>query len=412
MQTLHRQRISPFTERLLTMMLVSLSVKGIAGECRWLPFRATTAFKTEASAAPWQSESKKDWDNLRRYQRMPPSIFAPGGRLHSVERAMEALSSSNDPNCNLVIALNCRDGLVVATNGNHPPNAAMFVAGEEGKHRSVYTNTTSANSGDCLLDCTKPEERTSSLWLGSAGGEDASPLPPWSHPSICIVRIPFTENENIFAITAGYALHSQILRHRIRQLADSIYEANDDEIFGGNRSWQQRIRSSLSVAVLARRLADQFQRPTQNQGQKVPRMLVSCALIVGANEGIWQIDPTGQFWQCQVAVVGHGADQARSHLVQKILAKDLSEINGGEYADADATCAQLHSILKNLSIPDALKLARECFQQKMGCKPALARTKASNENFQTDLEPSGTQPHQLFLTFSVLRSRAGRQELE
>ena len=98
------------------------------------PFGSPPAFTRQAasreSEIPWHSEtylSKKDWDNLRRYQRAPPSQFAPGGRLHSVETIMEAVSSEMDPTSNLVIALQCQDGIVVLSHRVVPPNAALFL---------------------------------------------------------------------------------------------------------------------------------------------------------------------------------------------------------------------------------------------------------------------------------------------
>ena len=72
---------------------------------------------TSASLAPWQQSSSlgpsaKDEDI---YGDKPLIVFWPGGRLHSVERAVAAASSMEDPSSNLVVAISCRQGIVLVT---------------------------------------------------------------------------------------------------------------------------------------------------------------------------------------------------------------------------------------------------------------------------------------------------------
>lgn len=243
----------------------------------------TQSSPSSTTAAPWHSESylsKKDWDNLRRYQRMPPTIFAPGGRLHAVEQVMDALGSNEDPTSNLVIALHCKDGIVVLSTVSTPPNAAGMLLPTPDKQQ----NTTNTTQSDAKTNATIKTEQVP-LWLdypssmceeGSTEESDS----PWSYSSSSIVRIPFQENENLFAISAGNAVHSQILRHLIRNLAESIYVANDDGLYKPTTSSTAQLqRKCPSVAVLARRLADQFQKPTQSVGGNSGRMLVVGLII-------------------------------------------------------------------------------------------------------------------------------------
>ena len=231
----HRAYSSPW---LMKKILLCLSVHRITSTRR--PFRSPP-FVTRAatsSAAPWQSEtflSKSDWNKLRRYQKQPPSIFSPGGRLHIVERFMQALEE--DPSSNLVVALRCREGVVVASSVQAPANAAFFL------HKNATTST---------------EARDNPLWLDSPLA-DCSSFAPWSYSSSCVVQIPFAENEHLFAITAGNAVHSQIFRQRIRKAANSLYIAEDDGIFAQVKA----NKKSSSVPSLARSLADELQNPTQ-----------------------------------------------------------------------------------------------------------------------------------------------------
>ena len=89
-----------------------------------------------------------------------------------------------------------------------------------------------------------------------------------------VMSIPFFENPHLFAVTAGNAVHSQILRRQIQQLAASLYEHHDDGLLVRQPRPTAALRSCPSVAVLARRLADHCQKPTQTAGSKAGRMLV------------------------------------------------------------------------------------------------------------------------------------------
>lgn len=110
------------------------------------------------------------------------------------------------------------------------------------------------------------------------------------------------------------------------------------------------------------------------------------------NEGIWQVDPTGQFWQCHVAVVGRAAERAKSHLlelIQEQMAASDHTTTTTTTAAATATTTSNDSIvsfLGNLSIPEALNLACRCIQssslrsKKEGLPLAFVRQDSNETN--------------------------------
>jgi len=237
------------------------------GSCRFLCVEAsiTPARTTSSSSVPWHPEtalSQKEWGNLGEYQKKPPYVFAPQGRLYSVDHVMEAVSSPEDPTSNLVVAINCRDGVVVVSTVNAPANAAMVLLPETDQSNTT-THTDLATTA------------STTLFLNQDDTKSCTP------PSTHVVPISFPENNNVFAVTAGNAVHSQILRRKIESLADSMYIENDDgttstKVFAASPALVARKRRTMkspSVAILARRLADLCQKPTQCGG-KPGRMLV------------------------------------------------------------------------------------------------------------------------------------------
>ena len=117
-------------------------------------------------------------------------------------------------------------------------------------------------------------------------------------------------------------------------------------------------------------------------------------MIVGVNEGIWQVDPTGQFWKCQVAVVGQGADKARSFLLEKIATSPTTTSE-----DSEATPVQLQTFFSELSIQDAVMLAGECLQH----------TRASSVSGGNETKtPTSYQP---VIALSMQKSEGGQQEV-
>ena len=167
-----------------------------------------------STAAPWQTSSgTRTLHELKTYEELPPTVFSPTGRLHSVEKIAKDVSAPFDPFSNLVVALTCKDGLVVlSTLATSPPLNA------------------STTSTPLFLVSETP-----------AGGV-LSRLGP-----------------DLAAAIAGNAADGQVMRNKVARLVTSLSESAGD--------------TPVSPAILARRLADNLQLLTQKTGSKEGRIL-------------------------------------------------------------------------------------------------------------------------------------------
>lgn len=162
------------------------------------------------------------------YRDLGPTVFSPGGRLHSVERTVAAASSLRDTSSNLVIALTCRDGVVLVTTCNTSPHLDI---------------TTSVDNED-----------ETALWVTRKGRQHVAP----------IARVA----SEVFMVTGGNAVDSCILREKITRMAEATRQEND----GGT----PLAASSLSCSSLARRVSDHLQSPTQTIGKAGRILAVRC----------------------------------------------------------------------------------------------------------------------------------------
>jgi hypothetical protein len=183
---------------------------------------AAAVTTSSSSSAFWQttdssSSSSRQVLEESTYQDLPPTIFSPTGRLHSVERVMKAATTSHNPTANLLVAVTCRDGLVVVSTVPVSP----------------HLNITTTGSGT-----------NSSLFLVN---ETTTPI---------LVDL----GRHLVAATAGNAVDGQVLRQKLQSMAENSFESQGEE-------------SSVRASELARRLADHLQVPTQTVGGKGGRML-------------------------------------------------------------------------------------------------------------------------------------------
>jgi hypothetical protein len=171
--------------------------------------------------APWQSSTdSRSILEQGIYQDLPPTIFSPTGRLHAVEGVVGA-AKLNQPRSNLVVALHCRDGLVVISTLPTSP----------------HLNTTATNNNNSTS--------TSTLWLV----KDTATTP--------IVDL----SPCITAATAGNAVDGQVLRTKLQAYAEYAMET------------QGQHPHSIQASELARRVADHLQTPTQTVGGRGGRLL-------------------------------------------------------------------------------------------------------------------------------------------
>ena len=131
-----------------------------------------------------------------------------------------------------------------------------------------------------------------------------------------------------------------------------------------------------------------------------PIVSQSCAVIVGVQEGIWQIDPTGQFWSCRVAVAGRGADKARNLLLEHMATK-LNVTDGSAI-----THTQVETIMQSLSVDDAVQFVSECLQSTTGA----AASSSPNAGNETTTTPS--TPRRPLVALTIQKMEKGNQKVQ
>eukprot|EP00980_Cylindrotheca_fusiformis_P003758 scaffold834_cov123-Cylindrotheca_fusiformis.AAC.5 len=129
------------------------------------------------NGAPWQqmNDGQVMVEEFT-YGELPPIVFSPTGRLHVIEGVVRAAKASN-PRANLVMAMNCRDGIVILSSVTLSP----------------YLNTTN-----------------NTLFLDSDS--------VFTHLSPTLV-----------AATAGNAVDGQVLKCKLHQSCQSLVQRCGDE---------------------------------------------------------------------------------------------------------------------------------------------------------------------------------------
>ncbi|CAB9496295.1 expressed unknown protein [Seminavis robusta] len=352
-------------------------------------------------ATPWQDSSTGSGSSgtgsatsSSSYSRtLEPHKFGAGGRMPSMEQAMEAVSSPYDPTSNLVVALPCQDGIIVVSTLPtllSPNSLFLHSYIHEHEHENNSNSTTSTATTINMTNL----------------ATDILTAAETSVQTVSTPFMPLTTHTSHLAVSAGNAMHSHILRRKIIQAhAKSIRIQHDDGSPIMKSTTKNAHVHGWTVQHLARQIADQCQKATQGQDddeRKTP-LLVSSTLLVDCSSThddsdaqgcIWQIDPTGQFWRCQLAIVGNGAKEATNHLLECIRTKQkqrqqqqqqlqeegetkegdyktdpkddttTTEKKGGDVDDDDDDLAEsyvfLREYLRTLSAPDATQLALEC----------------------------------------------------
>ena len=312
------------TMRLLRLALITFCIEGAI------------------SSVPWQ-ESRRDLVHEAHYIDLPPTVFAPSGRLHSVEQILP-LSIANDPACSAVIAFCTKEGMVVVA--TRPKSPHLFDPAPNSSDTSQASNHSNHTTLESLLKQAATE----------------------NNPQGNVFDPPFTYlGPNLLATIAGNSVDAQVIRLLLQDAAET------------SRSSLTR----LTARTAARTLANQLQQRTQLSENG--RLLASTAVLMDANE-LWRVDPTGTFYQCQVAVAGRAADKIHQELIDKLadeMAMDSKRPSG----------QQLRSFVTDLSINRCLTLATRTMQSifttsdkldanclMMGVSTTLSRlTKHSNE---------------------------------
>lgn len=327
------------------------------------------ASSSSSSAAPWQDRSSAVASTGTRpdnslHLELPPTVFAPDGRLYNVEDLSNAVSDESDPSSNTLIAILCRDGVLAVTSSLFPESPYLqYVAMSRSNESNIgyeKNQTSKTTSHDDNVDYNADFLLPSLLLLPDRHHENLAPF----------CRISSNNNNNggiLLAATAGNAVESQILRQRLLGIAELMRSSEElDEIredITGRDDMEESGNSASFVSsspfVVARRLADQHQLRTMELGKG--RILAAVAVLL-SHESLWRVDPAGQFWKCQAVVSGRFAATSERLLWEEIMALNATMDNGNENAaPLDKTSGyQATRIFTSLSMDACLKIATKC----------------------------------------------------
>jgi 20S proteasome alpha/beta subunit len=146
---------------------------------------------------------------------------------------------------------------------------------------------------------------------------------------------------SLLALSAGNPVDSQLLRLLLQNSAEAA-------------------RASLtrqSARLAARNLADQMQQRTQQANKG--RLLASTTVLMDETE-LWRVDPTGQFYQCQVVVAGRAADKVHQEILRE-LTKDMAIKNQRVKRQTLLTAVSKLSLEESLSL--AVRTIHSVFPQ-------------------------------------------------
>ena len=352
----------------------------------------------EASSSPHSSDALE----AARFGPLPPTVFAPGGRLHGVERvAREAYPLADDESSCAVIALRSGSKLKRRMDGADDEEAegefaiisgigaiSPFLHRDEVHELDPDSNNTDKSGYQPLV-----------MDYDGAIEHDSPPTP------ISII------SSNIVAGVGGKGIDSAVLLRRVAEASLSMYKSDNGGVEWFVSHSLEGVNDNahpspiggaarVEVKTLARKMADLAQSSTQSLGGKSGRMLsvshfvvldflcscISCLhcnisftksslLAVGLNEqvtphqlddghiAIWRIDPTGQFWRLDASAVGRAAINVESELVNKVRSwkiKDTKQLADQEPSEVGVTNTDVKTYLASLSVEEALTVANDC----------------------------------------------------
>jgi hypothetical protein len=199
-----------------------------------------------SSLAPWQDASSAGGTGMDLYADLPPTLFAPNGRLPAVERILQRtlgndahLSSmaggAGASSTNLVVALQCRDGIAVVTTVPQSPYLSTH----------VYTTNSTNNSTGNQTQEDSPEK-------GIAG---TSLLLDDDYDNV--IPVPFVSlSSSVWGVTAGNIVHARVVERYWHEIASDM-RRQEMAVDGGSPSGA---KLTFQTAVLARRWADYVQQ--------------------------------------------------------------------------------------------------------------------------------------------------------
>eukprot|EP00934_Nitzschia_sp_Nitz4_P003945 Nitzschia sp. Nitz4//scaffold88_size82704//21611//24445//NITZ4_005286-RA/size82704-processed-gene-0.47-mRNA-1//1//CDS//3329559476//3935//frame0 len=303
------------------------------------------------------------------YRNRPPTVFSPTGRLHPVEAAIQAIQDQRM----MAMAMKCKDGIIVLATLPQYSSTFWF-------HNHTDINQTQS----LLLSTTSSTFTTNSSIQGNSTTDTMVPgdLPP----------DPFfaCHSRKIVGICVGNPLHTQILRFKVQDLAEQVVDDDDDygSISLGERGHAgvDKLQSSgkSHIPLLARAVADHLQLSTQSMDTSSGQgpLLECSALLVGEGQ-IWKVDPTGQFWNCQAAILGKHSQRIQSLFLDKLvqLAASLPNEQDDEMDSTPRQSTPGEFLEAHVSTNICMDLIVECVQDTLSDAAEVVRQQLDKNHF-------------------------------
>lgn len=352
---------------LLLLLLLILANGSSDGASTSASSALSTSSAMSTSSAPWwPTETTAENDDVSQYYLIPPSSFAPGGRLYSVEAALRAARGqypgSSPRTGTVVVALPYREGMVIVSSVPQSPYIFDNDDNDDDDDRISLEKKKGNDRNDSLIPTSSNytfNNNTSLLLWDTTTTTQTTTTLHFHHPH----HSAFVQfNPRVWGITAdGSVVDGQVWRHQTTAVA----------------AQQQSSSLRLTASQLAQRMANMAQQPTQAVLQSGRRLLASTLLLwetkststtsstgttsttttpLGeANEPststvvhLWRVDPNGQFWKCHAAVVGWGVTSLQ--VEQDLLKRCIQEASKGRSSNSGSTSSsppQASSLLKN-----------------------------------------------------------------
>jgi len=234
--------------------------------------------------------------NLEKYSSLPPTVFAPDGRLYSVERAAQRTSDIQDTSSSVAIALQCgpRDSNSISdSDPNHKPSFIVLVSLGPCSPHIYYSTNKNSNHDEEDENVKDPTSSFTSEQQQQSLMDFQDTTAPVTHhtiqPSNLYPKPPISllHSSHLLAVTGGPAVDSAILLRRIQDISTTLYEEQDTILENEHYQQQQQQQrrgggagssssTYISSHTLARYCADCIQVPTQTTGSKYGRILSVC----------------------------------------------------------------------------------------------------------------------------------------
>lgn len=359
-----------------------------------ISFRPSTT-SAAAAAVVGLRGGADDAAEVARYQSLPPTVFAPSGRLRGAERVVRDAfffpseksaggkggeDDAAESSCT-TFALRC--------GGGDGEEYAVMVGVEA---QSPYLHLTGDGDGDENNDG-KTTIAPPRMPLTIEDDDDTCDIDGPSSSAMPMAVLSPT----VLIGVGGRGVDSAVLLRRTSEAALSEYRSDH-----GGTEWFLSHAEILTAAppavggatgveadVLARTIADMAQSSTQSLGGKYGRMLASSVLVVGKHRqnrisdddndflAIWRVSPTGQFCRSDAAAVGRGAFDVEAEFLNVVkkwrkrqeertvgvdTSSSSSENVEAEEDDDDAyslSNSDVREYLDTLTVDEALSVAAE-----------------------------------------------------